>query len=58
MKRFFKTLLISTVSLICLNVNAQNYPIKPIKILLPLPAGGALEIFSRSVAEIASQQLG
>ena len=58
MKRFFQILLTSAVSLISLNVDAQNYPIKPIKILLPLPAGGALEIFSRAVAEIASQQLG
>ena len=38
--------------------HAQNYPAKPIRILVPVPAGGTADIFARLLAPAMSNQLG
>jgi tripartite-type tricarboxylate transporter receptor subunit TctC len=39
-------------------VNAQNFPIKPIKILVPNAAGGAADITARTLAQKLSESIG
>ncbi len=36
----------------------QNYPSKPIRLIVPYPAGGANDIFARPIAKKISEQLG
>ncbi|MGI6783281.1 MAG: Bug family tripartite tricarboxylate transporter substrate binding protein [Aminivibrio sp.] len=38
--------------------SAENYPDKPIKLVIPYPPGGATDIIYRIVAEYAQQELG
>jgi len=45
-------LLLSTTAL------AQSYPSKPIRMIVPFPAGGPADIFGRSFAQGMSEQLG
>ncbi|MFN0005063.1 MAG: Bug family tripartite tricarboxylate transporter substrate binding protein [Burkholderiaceae bacterium] len=40
------------------SVNAQNFPIKPIKILVPNAAGGAADITARTLAQKLSDSIG
>jgi tripartite-type tricarboxylate transporter receptor subunit TctC len=37
---------------------AQNFPSKPIRLLVPFPAGGATDILSRALAQKLSEKLG
>jgi tripartite-type tricarboxylate transporter receptor subunit TctC len=37
---------------------AQTYPTKPIKLIVPFPAGGSVDVTSRSLAQKLSEQLG
>ena len=39
-------------------VQAQNYPTKPIRVLVPVPAGGTADIFARMLAPAMSNLLG
>lgn len=39
-------------------VNAQNYPTKPIRLIVPYPAGGATDFFARLVFTKMSESLG
>lgn len=38
--------------------NAQEWPIKPIKWIVPFPPGGAMDVIARSLAEKSSKSLG
>jgi tripartite-type tricarboxylate transporter receptor subunit TctC len=38
--------------------HAQDYPTKPVTLIVPFPAGGATDVLMRSLAEVASKQLG
>ena len=42
----------------CGQVMAQNFPNKPIKILVPFPAGGTVDFFARTLAPKLSEALG
>lgn len=37
---------------------AQDYPIKPVTLIVPWPAGGSTDISMRAIAEVASKHLG
>lgn len=37
---------------------AQNYPAKPIRLIVPYPPGGANDIFARPIAKKLSEQIG
>lgn len=54
--RFFATLVLATSSL--LPAVAQQYPNKPIKLILPFPPGGATDVMSRILAEKLTVRLG
>jgi tripartite-type tricarboxylate transporter receptor subunit TctC len=36
-------------------VNAQNFPVKPVRIVVPFPAGGSADFFSRVIAQKLSE---
>jgi tripartite-type tricarboxylate transporter receptor subunit TctC len=38
--------------------HAQDYPAKPITLIVPFPAGGATDVLMRAMSEVASKQLG
>jgi tripartite-type tricarboxylate transporter receptor subunit TctC len=39
-------------------VRAQDYPVKPVTLIVPWPAGGATDLAMRAIAEAASKHLG
>lgn len=46
------------VALCAASAHAQSYPARPIKLVVPFPAGGTTDIVGRIVAEYASRRLG
>lgn len=55
---FTTTLLAVAATLACSGVAAQNWPTKPIRLIVPFSAGGANDLMARSAAEGASKALG
>ncbi len=43
---------------LCLSAQAQTYPSKPIKMIVPFPAGGTTDIVARIVAQRMSETMG
>ena len=37
---------------------AQKYPVKPIRVIVPLPAGDTCDIFARLIGQRAAERLG
>ena len=37
---------------------AQNYPSKPVRLIVPFPAGGATDVLARAISQYASDKLG
>ena len=40
------------------SLHAQNYPTKPIHVVVPVPAGALTDVLSRKIASVASQKMG
>ena len=43
---------------ICLHASADSYPSKPVKIIVPYPPGGAVDVATRKVAQKLAEQMG
>ena len=50
--------IVATMMVVAGSANAQNYPVKPITLIVPWPAGGPTDIVMRAIAEAASKHLG
>jgi tripartite-type tricarboxylate transporter receptor subunit TctC len=55
---FFKKFLFFSVIIFSTPTHAQSYPSKPVRMIVPFPAGGPADIFGRSLAQGLSEQLG
>jgi tripartite-type tricarboxylate transporter receptor subunit TctC len=56
--RFFITSILAVVSLVvCASVAAQDYPTRPIRLIIPLGAGGGGDVFARALADELSKTL-
>ena len=55
---FSRIFLLLTGLLISAAALAQSYPSKPIRMIVPFPAGGPADIFGRSFAQALSEKLG
>src|SRR5882762_3653062 len=53
-----KKLLLVIAALLPLLALAQQYPTKPIRMIVPFPAGGPADIFGRALAQALTDQLG
>jgi len=52
---------LATLGLVCLTLapaSAQNWPQKPIRMIVPFPAGGGTDVVARMVADHLSKLLG
>ena len=54
----FKTIAIMLSAAVCIAANAQTFPSKPIKIVVPNAAGGAADITSREVGQKLAEAFG
>jgi tripartite-type tricarboxylate transporter receptor subunit TctC len=53
-----KTLIFLAAAVFSMSVQAQSYPVKPVRIVLPFAAGGVADIVTRTVAQKISEPLG
>jgi len=51
MRLLLAVLLGSPLGLVALNANAQGYPSKPVRVIVPFPAGGVVDILTRAVTD-------
>ena len=59
LRRTSLTIILATLgALVGANAGAQDYPTKPITLIVPWPAGGSTDISMRAIAESASKILG
>jgi len=58
MKTLLKTLCVTFAFTFATGVGAQAYPNRPIKVIIPFPPGGTLDIVGRMLAQKLSEQMG
>ena len=58
MVNVFRVLLLSALAAVSVSASAQNYPAKPIRLIVPYPAGGATDFFARLVFPKMGEALG
>ena len=57
-RQFLLSTLCALAALSGVSVFAQAYPQKPIRMIVPFPAGGATDLFARTVSQKLSERLG
>lgn len=57
-RRAFALLALAVFAVFALPTSAQDYPNRPITLIVPWPAGGATDIAMRAIAEAAEKHLG
>ena len=45
----------ATLAAISFSIHAQNYPVKPVRLVAPFPAGGSSDLIARIVAQRLSE---
>ena len=50
--------LVSAFTMLCLPALAQSYPAKPIRLIVPFPAGGATDILARALSQKLGEKIG
>ena len=58
MKRFLRNLLAISTLTLATGVAAQSYPNRPVKVIIPFPPGGTLDIVGRMLAQKLGDALG
>ena len=53
-----RILLFLVAALACASVNAQDYPSKPIRYIVPFPPGGSSDLIARAIAPRMSEKMG
>jgi tripartite-type tricarboxylate transporter receptor subunit TctC len=56
--KLIATLLLAAATLLAPAAHAQGYPNKPIRLVIPFPAGGATDIIGRAVSQKLGERLG
>lgn len=57
-RRVFSALLCASAALWSVTASAQDYPTRPIKMIVPFPAGGPADIFARAISQRMQEILG
>lgn len=57
-RRVLSALLVTSAALWTNAVSAQDYPTRPIKMIVPFPAGGPADIFARAISQRMQELLG
>jgi tripartite-type tricarboxylate transporter receptor subunit TctC len=56
--RFFIASILAVISLaVCASARAENYPSRPVRVIIPLGAGGGGDVFTRALADELSKAL-
>lgn len=58
MRKTFKTLMAMATMAIAFGAHAQNYPDRPIRVIVPYPPGGITDIVGRTIGDRISRELG
>jgi tripartite-type tricarboxylate transporter receptor subunit TctC len=58
MSKLFASFLLAASALLAPIAQAQGYPTKPIRLIVPFPAGGPTDVFARAVSAKVGERLG
>jgi tripartite-type tricarboxylate transporter receptor subunit TctC len=56
--KFLHPILAAFVALACAGAQAQSFPSKPVKVVVPYPAGGVVDVIARAIGEPLAKSLG